>query len=204
MSDLLRVRWTIIPQISPRPWLNCNRCGTFTPFKSSGRIRLNANGKRLDAWLIYRCTSCDNSWNRPVLERRPIRSVDPQLLAALQANDPGLAHRLAFDLEGLRRCTRRVETFDDVFVSKEVMSRPAGVAESMEVFIAAAEPTGIRLDRLLAAELGLPRNGMRELLEQGDLLILPGGVRMLRRPVRSGTRLTFLRSDLLDKMMCDE
>ena len=103
MSDVLRVQWTIVPRTPPQPWLACSRCGEAKPFRSSDKIRVNANGKRLDAWLIYRCTSCDNTWNRPVLERRHVGSVDPLVLTSLQANDPTLARRLAFDAESLRR-----------------------------------------------------------------------------------------------------
>ena len=97
MSDVLRVQWTIIPGSAPEPWLNCNRCRGTTRFRTSGKIRVNANGKRVDAWLIYKCTSCDNTWNRPVLERRHVSTIDPHLLASLQANDPDLSRRLAFE-----------------------------------------------------------------------------------------------------------
>ncbi|MGK6315295.1 DUF1062 domain-containing protein [Neorhizobium sp. DT-125] len=58
MCDILRVEWTVIPKSPPRPILSCAGCGSQRPFRSSGRIRLNASGKRLDAWLIYKCTAC--------------------------------------------------------------------------------------------------------------------------------------------------
>ena len=129
MSDVLRVQWTIIPANAPEPWLNCNRCRSTTPFRTSGKIRVNANGKRLDAWLIYKCTSCDNTWNRPILERRHVSTIEPQLLASLQANDPELSRRLAF--EKWRR-KLKVEHFDDVRVRKIVVSentQPVGRLE---------------------------------------------------------------------------
>jgi hypothetical protein len=122
MSDVLRVQWTIIPGSAPELWLNCNRCRGTTRFRTSGKIRVNANGKRVDAWLIYKCTSCDNTWNRPVLERRHLSTIDPQLLASLQANDPDLSRQLAF--EKLRR-KLKVEHFDDATVRKEVVSESA-------------------------------------------------------------------------------
>ena len=132
MSDVFRVQWTIIPGSAPEPWLNCNRCRGTTRFRTSGRIRLNANGKRLDAWLIYRCTSCDNTWNRPVLERRPVSTIDPHLLASLQANDPDLSRRLAF--ETLPR-KLEVEHFDDATVRKEVVSGSARPATGWNWFV---------------------------------------------------------------------
>ena len=103
MSDILRVLWTVVLRIAPQPWLNCNRCRGIRLFRSSGKIRVNANGKRLDAWLIYKCISCDSTWNRPILERRHVRTLDPLFLMSLRASDPELMRRLAFDAEKLRR-----------------------------------------------------------------------------------------------------
>ena len=118
MSDVLRVQWTITPASAPEPWLNCSRCRGTTRFRASGKIRVNANGKRLDAWLIYKCTSCDNTWNRPILERRHVSTIDPHLLASLQANDPELSRRLAFE-KWPRKL--KVKHFDDATVRKQVV-----------------------------------------------------------------------------------
>ena len=76
------------PRTPPRPWLACSRCRGIKPFRCSEKFRLNANGKRLDAWLIYRCASCDNTWNRPVLERRNRRDIDPACPARARGKRP--------------------------------------------------------------------------------------------------------------------
>ena len=180
MSDVLRVQWTIIPASAPEPRLNCSRCRAATRFRTSGRIRVNANGKRLDAWLVYRCTACGKSWNRPVLERRPVSTIDPDLLAALQANDPDLSRRLAFAT--LRR-GREVDSGDEVTVRKQVMSGSARAASRLEIVCVVPEPTGLRVDRLLSRELRLSRSRIRSLQEAGHLAACPDG---LRRPLRGG------------------
>jgi hypothetical protein len=120
MSDVLRVQWTIIARTAPQPWLACRRCGETRRFRSSDKIRVNANGKRVDAWLIYKCTDCDGTWNRPILERRPVRAIDPDFLESLHSSEPALARRLAFDVESLRQRAGRVEEFDDALVVKSV------------------------------------------------------------------------------------
>lgn len=107
MSDVLRVQWTIISRTAPQPWLACSRCGEARRFRSSDRIRVNANGKRVDAWLIYKCTRCDDTWNCPVLERRPVQAIDPEFLMSLRASAADVVRRLAFDVEGLRRSRSR-------------------------------------------------------------------------------------------------
>jgi hypothetical protein len=70
---------------------------------------------------IYKCTSCGGTWNRPVLERRHVRTIDPVFPASLRANDPDLMRRLAFDTANLRREAEVVEE-DGVAVRKEVLS----------------------------------------------------------------------------------
>jgi len=152
------------------------------PFRTSGKIRVNANGKRVDAWLIYKCTSCDSTWNRPILERRHVSTIEPRLLASLQANDPELSRRLAF--EKWRR-KLKVEHFDDVTVRKSVMSgntRPDG---RLEIVCVVPQTTGLRVDRLLANELRLSRSRIQSMQNAGHLAAWPGD---MSRPLRDGLR----------------
>ena len=182
MSDVLRVQWTITPANAPEPWLNCSRCRDTTRFRANGKIRVNANGKRLDAWLIYKCTSCDNTWNRPILERRHVSTIEPQLLASLQANDPELSRRLAF--EKWRR-KLKVEHFDDVRVRKIVVSENTQPVGRLEIVCVVPEMTGVRVDRLVANELRLSRSRIQNMQNAGHLAACPGG---LSRPLRDGLR----------------
>jgi len=188
MSDVLRVQWTIIAQTAPQPWLPCRRCGGTRRFRSSDKIRVNANGRRVDAWLIYKCTACGDTWNRPILERRPVRTIDPDFLTALHTSEPVLTRRLAFDVESLRCSAGRVEQFDDAVVVKSVPLDGTLPGRRLEILCSVPEPVGLRVDRLLASELRLSRSRIHRLAEAGDLVVFPS-VSSLRRPVREGMRL---------------
>jgi len=190
MSDVLRVHWTIMARTAPQPWLPCRRCGEARRFRSSARIRVNTNGKRVDAWLIYKCTHCDDTWNRPVLERRPVQTIDREFLMSLEASDVDLVRRLAFDVEGLRRRAGRIEQFDDALVIKRLLSGTAITARRLEIHCAVPEPIGLRADRLLASEFGLSRSCIRRLEGNGALAAFPKGTR-LRRTVRDGVIIAF-------------
>jgi len=192
MSDVLRVQWTITPRTAPQPWLACSRCGEPRRFRSSDKIRVNANGKRVDAWLIYKCTGCGSTWNRPILERRPVRTIEPDFLTALHTSEAVLTRRLAFDVEGLKRSAGRVEEFDDALVIKDVLSEGAMPARRLEILCRVPEPVGLRLDRLLANELQLSRSRIQSLAKAGDLVVFPS-VSSLRRPVRDGMQLVLGR-----------
>jgi hypothetical protein len=186
MSSTLHVQWTVTSLIAPRPWLTCGRCGGIKPFQSSGKARLNANGKRLDAWLIYKCTDCENTWNRPLFERRNVRDIDPLLLEALQANDHRRIEALAFDVDGLRRSAGRLEEFAEAKVAKRVLNGDPAAFDGIRIDLRVPLPCCLRLDRLLAAELGVSRTKIHDLQGAGGLKLSPTGDRMLRRPVREG------------------
>jgi hypothetical protein len=190
MSDILVVRWTILPQEPPRPLLHCRRCGGTRSYKSGGKIRVNANGKRVDAWLIYRCTSCDGTWNRPILERRLVQTIDPLFLASLSANDAEVANRIAFDVGVLRRWTPRLEQASNAVVAKEVIVPSAVQPRALRILCTVPHPVTLRLDRLLADELGLSRSRIHALEKSKALTIAsPVASRALRKPVRNGAEL---------------
>jgi hypothetical protein len=182
----LRIHWTIAPAIAPRPLINCNRCGGVRPYRCSGRFRVNANGKRIDAWLIYRCVDCDNSWNFAILERRTRRDIEPALLAALESNDPALVRRHAFDSAALRNRTGRIEEFPDVAIRKEFRDSATESAVALELMLCLEGTTPLRLDRLLAGELGLSRSRLQALDDRRRLAVEPDGAKALRKPVRDG------------------
>lgn len=170
--------------------MNCSRCGAAKPFRSSQKFRVNANGKRVDAWLIYKCTACDKTWNRPVLERRNVDSVDPSLLEALRRNDSELARRLAYDIGDLRRRAATAGASADVTVRKEMLFEAPLSVRWLSLRLAVPQPVTLRLDRLLARELGLSRKHLQELQKADRLVIAPDGPRTLRRPLCEGTCVT--------------
>lgn len=186
MCDALQVRWTITAQTAPEPWIACSGCGGPRAFRSSGKIRLNANGRRLDAWLIYNCKDCDKSWNRPLFERRTVREIDPAVLVALQSNDPRWARAEAFNLDALRRRSPRIDEFPDVEIAKEIV-RDRDSPTTIAITLAVPLPTSMRLDRLLAFQLAVSRGRLQALQDRGILQIMSERGDALRRRIRTGT-----------------
>ncbi|MFZ5678010.1 MAG: DUF1062 domain-containing protein [Pseudomonadota bacterium] len=191
MCNSTVVRWTITPRIAPRPWIACGGCGALKPFQSSGKVRLNANGKRLDAWLIYKCIDCARSWNRPLFERRTLKEIDPAVLEAAHFSTPGWVRMQEFDIDGLRRHAQRIDEFGEVDIGKRDLGE-AAMSDRIVIELDVTLPTSLRLDRLLAGELGLSRATLRCLHEEGRLVIDPDRKDVLRRRIRSGMRVELM------------
>ena len=73
----------------------CGGCGKKQAFINSGKFRVNANGNRVDVWLIYRCKNCKHSWNLAIYERiRPSK---------IKKDDYELASKYGNDIDFLKR-----------------------------------------------------------------------------------------------------
>lgn len=86
-----------------RPVRHCARCRRLRHFECAHRFRVNANGKRIDVWLLFACERCGATAKLPVLERMPVSRIGRERLGAFERNDPDLAATLASDAALLRR-----------------------------------------------------------------------------------------------------
>jgi hypothetical protein len=200
MCSSIQVRWTLIPKIAPQPWLACSGCGGLRAFQSSDKVRLNANGRKLDAWLIYKCAGCGKTWNRTIFERKNVRDIDSATLEALQSNDPDWIRAETFNLEALRRKSQRISEFAELDIRKELL-RETPDWKHLEIEFSILLPTSARLDRLLASELLVSRSQLSALHQAGLLKTNPDRSDILRRQIRNGVRLTLDLSGLADSKM---
>ena len=152
------------------------------PFESSERFRVNANKRRVDGWLIYRCTRCGATWNREIVARRSPREIGADLLQRLEQNDAQTARRYAFDVAPLTGAGMRVEGPVPIRVERA----PLETAGSLTIRIRMPVPAGVRLDRLLADELGLSRSAIQRLYKKGAIQTEPACRTALRKPVHDG------------------
>lgn len=182
MSNTLVVIWTISSTTSPALLLYCSRCDRQRRFVSSGRFRLNANGRKLDAWLVYRCDTCDHRWNRPLFERRSANEIEPALMDALRQNDPVVAERTALDLSG----TGLQAVRSAVTVERRVLPPVPHEPQRLVIHIATATRFCARADRLIAQGLGLSRGAIEALAASGRLTIADAGTKALSRTLRDG------------------
>jgi hypothetical protein len=175
-DSVARVLVRVSSNQQPHLRRHCPRCAAERSFASSGKFRVNAQRKTIDAWLIFRCTDCDTRWNLPIHERRPVKAIDPIELEALMRNDAALAGRYA--------AANAASGDVDIAVRFATPMHPE--TQVIEITIAVAPSCIIRLDRLLASVLGLRRDEIEMLHDGAMLSITPSSRKVLRRSAIDG------------------
>lgn len=81
----------------------CGGCGKKQEFLNSGKFRVNANGNKVDIWLIYRCKKCKHSWNLTIYERTKPAKISRELYDMFLSNDADTAYTYGNNTEFLKR-----------------------------------------------------------------------------------------------------
>ncbi|MET8452624.1 DUF1062 domain-containing protein [Streptomyces sp. NPDC005209] len=159
--------WVVAPTCLPFVLRRCHAC-TSERFRASGKFRVNAHHKLIDAWLLVLCTACGETAKLTVLERVNVRSVRPELLDRLHDNDPGLTaellqdpvvrhrNRIALDWDN----AWRLDTGGSDHLDREVI----------DVSVSFAARIPVRPVRLIAEGCGLSRAEVERLITEGKLV----------------------------------
>jgi hypothetical protein len=165
--------WRVVALGAPAWVRPCPGClDSNAPFLATDRFRVNANGSRLDVWLLYACPKCGATEKRRLHHRTPVGAIDPARLDGYHRNDAALAWSHAFELAVRDELPHRVER------------PPLPAAGTLVATIEQPHPCGVRWDRLLARELGWSRARATSAWRRGELAI--DGVRSLADRVADG------------------
>jgi hypothetical protein len=175
-------RWRIRPLELPRPWRYCASCAAARVFVCSERFRVNAQKKSLDVWLNYRCLCCEDVWKFPLFERRSVSQLGTTRLDGFTRHDPAAVWKYAFDIARLRPHVIKVDTDVRVEVERTPLACDGVKPGHLCVHFDVPFPCDMRLDRLLAAELGISRSSLQR-------RVLPEQREALRKRVRDGQTL---------------
>ncbi|MGW2048784.1 DUF1062 domain-containing protein [Streptomyces sp. NPDC001858] len=156
-----------MPTCLPLVLRRCPTCASER-FRANGKFRVNAHHKLLDAWLLMLCTGCGETAKLTVLERLRVRSVRPELLDRLHANDLGLAAELLQD-PVVRRRNRIALDWDEAW-RLDTGEPDREVRDVIDVSVRFAARIPVRPVRLIAEGCGLPRAEVERLITQGSLV----------------------------------
>ena len=154
------------------------------------KFRTNAQKKRIDVWLIYRCDRCNETWNLPILERVAIGDLAPDRFEAFARNDGAVVSLYAFDHARLARHASRLEECADADVAWSIDGAPPPEIAEIGIRIRLMMPWRARLDRFAARHLSMTRSRLQALYAEGRLSIDPATRNPLRNTISDGQRLT--------------
>ncbi|MFF4140775.1 DUF1062 domain-containing protein [Streptomyces sp. NPDC001698] len=159
--------WVVKPVRLPLIRRRCQAC-RFDSFRTSGKFRVNANHKLLDAWLLALCTKCGATTKITIAERANVRSISRDLLDRAHENDPTLAAKLLQDGVVQRRNHISLDWSDAWRLDTRVSDHQD--REVMDVSVRFAAQIPVRPVRLIAEGCGLSRGEVERMVMEGSLV----------------------------------
>jgi hypothetical protein len=69
MCYVRKYRYKIEPVGSYKVIRNCPGCGRKSLYYNTNQFRVNANGNKVDIWLVYQCETCKHTYHLGIYER---------------------------------------------------------------------------------------------------------------------------------------
>ena len=173
MSYLKKIEYEIILKDSISVIRGCSKCGRKTDFINTKKFRVNANGNKLDIWLIYQCEECKHTLNLAIYERRKVSSIPKEEYRCFLDNDEKCAELWGKNRR-LFRANKADMDFERVnydFVKLHETMEGSGAEGEIIVTVHNPYQLNIRPEKQIAQVLGVSRSRMKSLVDQGKLSI---------------------------------
>lgn len=184
-----KYEYQIEPTESFRVIHNCAGCGRKERFINTKRFRVNANGNRLDVWLIYQCERCKHTLNLSIYERVDRKKISGEEYQLFLKNDEDLAERYGMDGAFFRRNRAEVD-WDNVEYTVSCMCNCEGQLQSMEKTVLSEKedwnagdniiihnPYAIRIrsEKLVGMVMNLSRSMVKKMIDSEKIILSQNG-----------------------------
>ena len=181
MSYLEKIEYEIVPKDSMTLIRNCAGCGKKTHFTNTKKFRVNANGNRLDVWLIYQCGKCKHTYNLAIYERAKVSSIPEIEYKRFLSNDEQLAEMYGRNYQLFQKNKAEVDLEALSYEFARLKDKRDNFGHDHQVEITIHNPYGlkIRSEKQIAEILNLSRSQVKKLTELGDIklqTILPQSI----------------------------
>lgn len=158
--------YEIIPLDTYRIVRSCAGCGCLRIYRCTEKVRMNANGKRMDIWLIYQCETCKHTYNLPLYTRVSSKDLERNFYEALQRNDPQVVSGFMTDRAFLQRQGAKISG-EPPFKLRHVEDLQE---ENTWRFLNPCHMR-IRYDKLMADCMGISRSHVQKMLDNQTLTV---------------------------------
>ena len=173
MSYFRKIEYRIIPDKSFDIIYSCSGCGCKTSFQNTNRFRVNANGNKLDIWLIYQCSRCKHTKNLAIYERQNPAKIPKEKYQLFLANDERLAMEYGTNYAFFRKNQVEVDGESICYhYEKEMKEQFLGLSYDGKIQI--NNPYGLKLrpEKVAAEMLQMSRSQIKKLLQEEQLRII--------------------------------
>jgi hypothetical protein len=168
MNSDRKALWAVRQCSLPAILRPCPDCPSLR-HRPSGRIRLNANGKLLDVWMLLLCEGCDRTSKVTVHERVHVRSLPAARLLAYEDNSAAVVRELAVSASLATKNGYRLDWTGTWEFHTDEPFYALDDPSALRVLVGFELPAPVRVERLLMLGLGLSRAEVRRLVAQGRI-----------------------------------
>ena len=174
MSYLKKIEYKIVLNESFSVIRGCPKCGRKTHFENTKKFRVNANGNKLDVWLIYQCEECKHTLNLAIYERRKVSSIPKEEYQCFLDNDELLAEMYGKHMPLFRKNEAVIdfERLNYNFVKLHETIENSTSKERIVLTIHNPYQLKIRPEKQIAETLRLSRSQVKSLLKNGDIELI--------------------------------
>lgn len=173
MSYLNKIEYEIVMEESFVIIRNCAGCGRKTLFRNTEKFRVNANGNKVDVWLIYQCENCKHTCNLTIYERQKPTAIPTEEYRRFLENDEELAKIYGRNLQFFKRNKADVHAQGITFHVEKRKEERTKEWCSQQILLAIHNPGGLKLrpEKQIAEALGLSRSQVKRLLDREEMKI---------------------------------
>lgn len=168
MSYSKKIEYEIVLKDSFLVTHNCPKCDRKTHFKNTKKFRVNANGNKLDIWLIYQCENCRHTLNLAIYERQKVSSIPKEEYKCFLGNDEQLAEQYGKEMQLFQKNKACIdlETIHYDFVKLREITESTNLEKRVVLTIQNPYRLKIRPEKQIAEILGLSRSQTKNFMLQ--------------------------------------
>lgn len=175
MSYLRKIDYKIIPEESFKILRNCSGCGCKSVFKNTNCFRVNANGNKIDVWLIYQCMKCKHTNNLTIYERCRPESISQHEYEEYLSNSNELAFKYGTDSRFFYKNKAEIDWANVKYIIKKQTDMIDGSNDIFEkgdlLVVSNSYTLKIRTDKVVSDILNLTRSAVKALKELGVIIV---------------------------------
>lgn len=173
MCYLEKSEYRILPVSGYKILRGCPGCGGRSAYGSTGNFRVNANGRQIDVWLIYRCEKCGHTYNLAIYERVAPKDIPGEEYRQFLENHREAAlwwgtrkevfarNRAEIDPEGIE--------YETILIGKENEENEGREGKKRLIAIDNPYELKIRTDKVAAEICHITRSRLRRLVQEGKI-----------------------------------